>query len=407
MWPSKRKCDRAGSIQIVVDLALPLLLALALAAVFVLDFRGLGHQKEADDQVKVEAVTEEPAGPPQPVRRLRLAVTPNPAQFDDMGKLLEGLGEGYRFTKIGLEDLRNTGKICEFDVLFLTCSGVPRSWLSQRIGMGSRPGTESFAPNPQVIQEVTDSLRQFVKKGGTLYASDLHFILIQHAFEEYVDREKVNEGKVQDVDVDVVDSGLRELIGPRIPLRFDQPEWRPAAFTPNKATIYLRGTYKTMDGRTDTAPLLVKFSVGDGTVVFTSFHNEKQNSDTETKLLRYLVFTAVTAEVDTRVTKMMLRGGFSKAKQNLFSASAGDPSTTQVYHCPQKGDLQFVLGFENQGARLKMTVTGPDGKVYEKEGTSTFTIDIPGAVEGDWKYTVTALHVPADNFPFAVSIGKK
>ncbi|HEV3006597.1 MAG TPA: hypothetical protein VGX78_19155, partial [Pirellulales bacterium] len=183
--------------------------------------------------------------------------------------------------------------------------------------------------------------------------------------------------------------------------------WFPAAFKGDKVVVYLRGTYQPREGEAQSSPFLVKFPYKDGTVIFTSFHNEKQNNASELKLLRYLVFSAVTADVETKVRKSMVQGGFSPAKNNLFSASPGAAEASSVFHATKTGNLQFVLGFENLGARLKLTVVGPDGTPHEKEGTSTFTIDVPNAVAGDWKYTVTALHLPNENFPFTVTVGEK
>ncbi|MGH7137997.1 MAG: hypothetical protein ACREHD_19785, partial [Pirellulales bacterium] len=138
-----------------------------------------------------------------------------------------------------------------------------------------------------------------------------------------------------------------------------------------------------------------------------SFHNEKQNSETELKLLRYLVFSAVTAEVETKVERTMVQGGFSPAKKDVFSASAGEPSAVSIYHNDTPGHLQFVLGFQNAGAELKLAVLGPDGKMHEQQGASTITIDLPDAVAGDWKYSVTAVKLPNENFPFTVTIGQQ
>ena len=72
--------------------------------------------------------------------------------------------------------------------------------------------------------------------------------------------------------------------------------------------------------------------------------------------------------------------------------------------------LPFVLnlpslGFANQGARLRLSVRGPDGKAREQEGTSTLTVDVPDAAPGDWTYTVIALKVPYPNFPFTLTVG--
>ncbi|HUY90390.1 MAG TPA: hypothetical protein VMV10_16760 [Pirellulales bacterium] len=397
---------RRGSLQIVVDVALALGLVAALAVVFALDRRSPSSEAPAEGgQLQV---VEEPQTEPAPVRRLRLGVTPEEPVFDDMGRLLDSLGEGYRYQKFPMEDLLDKNKIAEFDVIFLTCSGVPVSWLGRHIGQGDRPDTEVYEADEKALAPVYESLRQFVGRGGTLYASDLHYKLVSRAFVDYARPGQAQTGSAdQNVNAEVVDPGLRELIGGEMPLKFDMEGWYPAAFAGEKLTTYLRGSYKTQQGRTQEAAFLVKFPYRDGTVIFTSFHNEKQNSETELKLLRYLVFSAVTAEVESRVQRTMVRGGFSPAKQNLFSASAGAASATTVYHADQAGHLQFALGFQNLGARLKLTVKGPGGKTLEQEGDSTFTIDVPDAEAGDWQYTVTAIKLPNENFPFTVTVGRK
>lgn len=397
---------RRGSLQIVVDIALAFGLVAALAVVFALD-RGSPPVEAPADGGQLEVV-EQPKAEPAPVRRLRLGVTPDGQAFDDMGRLLDSLGEGYRYEKFPLEDLLDKNKMAEFDVIFLTCSGVPASWLGRKIGKGDRPGTDVYEPNEEKLARVYESLRQFVSRGGTLYASDLHYKLVAAAFTEYARRADAETGSAdQSVNAQVVDPGLKELIGGEMPLKFDMEGWYPAAFAGEKLITYLRGNYRTQQGQQRDAAFLVKFPYHDGTVIFTSFHNEKQNSETELKLLRYLVFSAVTAEVESRVQRTMVRGGFSPAKQNLFSASAGAPSATTVYHADKAGHLQFALGFQNLGARLKLTVKSPGGKVLEQEGDSTLTIDVPDAEAGDWQYTVTAIKLPNENFPFTVTVGQK
>jgi hypothetical protein len=395
-----------GLLPLAWDVGLALSLLVALAVVFAIDRSTVPPPADKQDQ---EVVVQQTAPPieVQPVRRLRLGVTPDPPQFDDMGRLLTALGEGYKYQAFPLEEITLPKTLAELNVVFLTCSGVPQSWLSQRMGKGERAGLEVYTPNEKVLDEVKETLRNFVSRGGTLYASDLHYVVIAHCFPEFVDMRKVNEGKVQTLTAEVVDPGLKEVIGPQLPLSFDQPGWRPAAFRGEKVTVYLRGKYRTNSGDEATAPLLVRFPLKDGTVIFTSFHNEKQNNETESKLLRYLVFTAVTADVESRIARTMVQGGFAEAKPHLFSASNDTRSVTRVYRCTKPGHLQFVLGFQNVGATLRLTVTDPDGKRRQQDGDATITIDIPAASAGDWSYTVTALKVPSDNFPFVVTIGEK
>ncbi len=78
-----------------------------------------------------------------------------------------------------------------------------------------------------------------------------------------------------------------------------------------------------------------------------------------------------------------------------------------TYECGGARSLQFVLGFEDRGARLRLSVAGPDGVRLEKEGTSTFTIEVPEAAAGKWHYTVTPVEVPYPNFPFSLTVGEK
>jgi hypothetical protein len=342
------------------------------------------------------------AGTPRP---LRLAVTP--PEYDDMGKLLDTLGPGYRHTQIPMDDLLDPERLSQYDVVFLTCGGVPRAWLERRLRDSDRGGAGVYRPKPETAEAVRESFRKFVGHGGTLYASDLQFDLVSLAFPDLVDPEKIGRGEVQTVEAEVVDPGLRRLLGPAIDLRFDMPAWRPAAFRGPDVTTYLRGTYQLRDGRTQTGPLLVTFPYGEGTVVFTSFHNEAQNTQMERDLLRHLVFTAVTARQQRQIKETMVRGGFSPTERSLLSASSGAKAVELTYECGGRGPLQFVLGFERQGARLRLTVVGPDGQRVEKTGTETFTVKIDDAPPGTWRYTITPVQVPYENFPFTLTIGEK
>jgi hypothetical protein len=173
-------------------------------------------------------------------------------------------------------------------------------------------------------------------------------------------------------------------------------------------TTYLKGTYRTVGGGEAKGPLLVQFHYKDGSVIFTSFHNEAQNNQTELKLLRYLVLATVTAPLDASVKQTMVRGGFSPVERNLLSASSGEQSVTQTYEYKGGRALEFMLAFkEGQGAKLRLTVTGPGGVRREKEGTSTLTIDVPQAAAGQWKYTIKPIAVPYENFPFTLTVGEK
>ena len=347
---------------------------------------------------------------PEPAGRepLRLAVTkpPENENWDDMGTLLRTLGSGYQYKQIYLDDLLDADELKKYDVVFVACSPVPKSWVVRRVRAGVRGNTALFAARPDIVARLNKSLRRFVNGGGTLYASDWQFDLLAIAFPEMIDEAKVGRGEVQTVTANVVNPGLRKRLGPTIPLRFEKSDWRPAAFTGHEVSSYLQGDFRLNTGSRQTGPLLVSFPVGEGTVIFTSFHNEAQNNDVEKELLRYLVFTTVTAREESRVKRTMVRGGLSPQERNLLSASSGGQPVGDRYTLAQGGRLQFALGFENQGARLRLEVAGPDGRKEEKSDSKTFTIDIPDAKPGVWSYTVTPLAVPYKDFPFTLTIGE-
>jgi hypothetical protein len=365
-----------------------------------------GLQSSSAEEVNQAAhVASEPA-----VRAsLRLAVTkpPNFENWDDMGALLRNLGQGYQYTQISLDDLLESEKLEKYDVVFVACSPVPKTWVVRRVRPGLREDTAVFAARPDVVARLNQSLRRFVAGGGTLYASDWQFDLLALAFPEMIDEAKVGRGEVQKVAADVVDPGLRKRLGATIPLRFEKSDWRPAAFTGRNVTTYLKGEYRLTSGGRQSGPLLVSFPVDEGTVIFTSFHNEAQNNDVEKELLRYLVFTTVTAREESRVKRTMVRGGLSPQERNLLSASSGGQPVGDRYELAKAGRLQFALGFEDQGARLRLEVAGPDGRKEEKSDSKTFTIDIPDAKPGVWSYTVTPLAVPYKDFPFTLTIGEE
>lgn len=393
--------------RLAIDVAAAAGLLAALAAVWMLDTgatpREAGELKT--DVVEEAAPSSADSSAPVAARALRLAVIP--PDHDDMGRLLRALGSGYQYSQIPMEALLEPGELEKYDVVFATCGGVPDSWLGRRIGNAERGSAGVYFARRAVANRLNRALRGFVGRGGTLYASDWQFQVLDIAFPEFIDPSKRAKGEVQTVLAEVIDQGLIRRLGTTVQLRFDQKGWYPAAFKDSEAIPYLRGKFTTVDGQQMTGALLVKLPFENGNVIFTSFHNEKQNTQTEQELLRYLVFATVTAREEANVRRTMVRGGFSPKERNLLSASADSQPVTQEFECRRAGPLQLVLGFEQPGARLRLTVTGPGGVKHEQEGTGTFRIDIPDAQPGTWRYTITPLEVPFANYPFTLTIGEK
>ncbi len=382
------------------DLLFAVALACALGIVFLLD----GPTEETAPSY-AQATSGDLLLKPRP-KPMRMAVIPEMAEFDDMGRLLDSLGTAYGYRRTDFDALLDPTTLLKFDIVFITCSGYPENWLGDGTGE-ERRGSGLYRPNPETFARAKATLRGFVSDGGTLYASDLHYSLLAECFPEFVDYSLVSRGAPQTVQAKVIDPGLQEEIGSTIELTFDQEKWASAALAGPGMTTYLEGSFKDIDGMEKTSPLLVKLPHGNGSVIFTSFHNEKQNSDKERQLLEFLVFSAVTAGVDSEADRQMAKGGFSATKKNLFAASKDAESVTQTYENQSQTDLQFVLAFPDQGATLELAVTGPDGATIRKEGSATITIDAPAAAAGSWTYSIKAINVPSQNFPFTITVGKK
>lgn len=338
--------DRGSRRRLLFDAAVGAALLLALLIVLLADaFRGPGGEANAPSTTTIRA---ESPPPHEPVP-LRLAVTP--PEFDDVGRLLDQLGHGYDYDIVPHEAFLQPAGLAPYDVVFLTCGGAPAEWLAQRLGDSGRGTAGVYRAKPETVRSLHDQIRQYVDQAGTLYVSDLHLDVLAIAFPEYIDRQAADaRGSVQTVEARVVDEGLRKHLGDRIALQFDKPAWRPAAFKPNRVAIHLEGDYELVSGARASGPLMVSFTHGKGTVIFTSFHNEVQNTQVEQLLLRYLVFTTVTAREQEGVRQVLVRGGFSPSQRNLLALSTDEEPVSDTYDCRRPGPLRFVLGFANRGA---------------------------------------------------------
>jgi hypothetical protein len=309
--------------------------------------------------------------------------------WDDMAKLLVKLGAGYQHEVIQTKDLlAKPDRLKDCDVLFFTCA--PKG------------------------EELADTLAKYVSDGGVLYASDWRYDAVAKAFPEMVDLSRKGEGMKGLVKAEVVDPGLRDVLGTgTVELNFDLTQWKTAAFGGPRVTVLMQGHYRKIDpsnlikGVDATAPLLVKFPFGKGQVIFTSFHNEKVSSAVEDKLLQYLVFAMVTANVDAELQEQVNQGGFAPQRSNLLSTPKENPSVTKSFQNHKVGPLRVALGFRDEGAKLKLYLRSPDGRDWSQEFTSGVVLEVPDAAVGEWSYTITAVQLPYENFPFIVTIGEK
>ena len=398
----------------IIDISSAVGLAIAVSLVFIIS--GTDDQDDAggepgsngDPATPVVIDVGEPVEvqPTTTPKILKLGVVPG--KFDDIGKLLDTLGKGYSFDVLELRDLESPKKLQEYDVIFIACGSDPDIWLGTATGETAGRNTSLYTWDERYAKILGESIDEYTKQGGIIYASDWRRSLISLAFSEVLMRTNLESGKAQHATATVIDKGLAANIGNTIDLNFDLKGWRPAAFEGKNVKEYLRGDVELLNGKVVSLPLLVEITNGKGSVLFTSFHNETQNSEKEMLLLKYLVFASVTAEENARARDVLVQGGFSPSASDIFTSSDSQSSTVYEYPNPEKANLSFVLGFANQGAKLTMEIVDPQGKVVSaKTGSETFQISVNGAVAGDWVCRIKAEKVPFENFPYTLNVGSK
>ena len=380
------------ALKYVIDAVVGAALFMALMIVFAVDWFISGPARNTLENVKVIKYENQ-----RNAKKLKLAVVktreiPDPfakgkfQKWDDMGKLLKGLGEGYRFDKLTEDELirkYEDNKLSEYDVVFLTCN-----------------------VNADV-DKLVEPLRNYVANGGILYASDWRYEAVAKAFKDMQQENLIADGMAQQIEADIVDPELRRALGTgKIPLNFNLGDWKAAAFGGPSVQVLIRGTYKKMKGQEPaTAPLMVRFPFNKGTVIFTSFHNEAQNSRIEEQLLQYLVFSLVTAGIDAELSSSLDREGFKPQGSNLLSTPPKG-SIKKEYDNKHVCDLRFGLGFRNEGYKLRFNIKSPSGKQYTHDCAGTTILEVSGAEIGTWTYTVEALDAYA-NFAFRTTVGEK
>jgi hypothetical protein len=168
-------------------------------------------------------------------------------------------------------------------------------------------------------------LKQYVENGGIVYASDWASKVISVSFPNTLVFGTSNKtGKIKST---VVDTDLKKHLGNTIDINFDLPGW----YTINKV---IKGNVILMSNDSN-LPIMVEIPIGKGKVYYTSFHNHKQTTENEEKLLQLLVLkqigylnnatiqeTAASNDIDLENLKYkMKKAGLSSSEIEILSKS--------------------------------------------------------------------------------------
>ncbi len=190
--------------------------------------------------------------------------------------------------------LTSVEAMSEYDAVFINCGGLYDNLLSV-----DQDGT--------LVPTIAATIRAYVAAGGSLYTSDWAAPFVEDAFPDMidfygndVDSTAYRAGYApQAVTAAILTPAVESLLGrPEAVIALESPSWAIMSGVGEQTTVHLRGDALVCSGGSPgctvpAAPLLVTYTApSGGTVMFTSFHNDRQehlNADMEL-ILRFLVF---------------------------------------------------------------------------------------------------------------------
>jgi hypothetical protein len=145
-----------------------------------------------------------------------------------------------------------------------------------------------------------NNLRQFVSQGGSVYASDQAYDIVERAWPDAIEfygndalANQAEDGQeTDDLTGRIVDLGLAGSLGSNIiDLHYPLLAWAAMQSVADYVTVYIRADAPLLNAPTLTdVPHTVRFSAGQGRVLYTSFHQESNISPMMQQALRVLMF---------------------------------------------------------------------------------------------------------------------
>jgi hypothetical protein len=306
----------------------------------------------------------------------------SPSEYDDIGAVLREFGKGFEYDSCEWENLCDWTFLRNYEVVYLNCAQV-----FEQADYRAR-----LAP----------ALREFVDRGGTLYASDWALTVVCEAFPGRLGIDL--GGEEGDFACVVNDRGLKEFLGNEMSIHFDMPAWAMLQELHHDVRVFIEARdLRRTNPRELRLPVVAGFESGDGHVLATSFHNEQQLSERERRLLRFLALRPALAGKAHATSALMKERNARVEAEFIETVDRGRFST--VMRFPSDGrPLLAMLNWQGD-AELRLCVQGPDGRMMiDRISSSTpFGGEVVGAGHGVVECRVEGVRIPHDNFPFVLT----
>lgn len=215
-----------------------------------------------------------------PTNETKIAVVTG--DWDQIESILNKLGLSYDLfdgdvvTAIAIGFLTNLQHMKQYDIIFFDC-GADHDLI--------------LAMNPMIV----NNIQQFVMAGGSVYASDWAYMYVEKAWPNAINfvgdpsptaYPKVgNKGLIQ---ATIVDPNLANNLGKAaVQIKYDLAAWVVVQSVSATTTTHIVGN---VPGFGNGLPLMMTHKQGAGTVLYTTFHNEKQVTNDMSTILNFLVF---------------------------------------------------------------------------------------------------------------------
>ncbi len=215
--------------------------------------------------------------------------------YDDIHLVLQNMGFA-NYTLIDgsdsgvLEDfLTDPANLAQFDILFFN-GGHHEQDIFYTTNVGNH-----------VPEAVVQNLQEFVSAGGSVYASDWSYDVIEAAWPEAIDflgdDKQPNAAQLGEYDLikaKVTDEYLSQFLGKTdVNIEYDLPVWPPITSVEGYVSIHLTGTVRYREGTSTytlaSVPLLVTFAGGEGRVGFATFRVAANHDADMVLLLQYMM----------------------------------------------------------------------------------------------------------------------
>lgn len=210
-------------------------------------------------------------------------------EYDAVEDVLDVLNLDYdvingRSGNTYVEFLKDLDAMQNYDILFFNC-GMALNWRDD-------------------ANTISRNLRSYVRAGGSVYASDWAYYLVEEGWPEkndFVGNDAVfgdaTTGRKGNVTGQVLDEAMEARLGrPTASITYDLSAWVPVQAVSGDAEVLIEGTYRWQElygnqGGTITGPLATRVHDELGTVIYTSFHNEQQTTDDMAQLLEEIILS--------------------------------------------------------------------------------------------------------------------